>query len=92
MDLARFGCSRVGKPRKEKGNNMQNREMKAEYDFSKGERGKFHRPGAKLNLPVYLDEEAFAFVERIARSKNADISSVVNELIHTDKRLAEVIQ
>gem|GEM_PF-3756216 len=26
--------------------------MKQEYDFSKGERGKFFRENAKLNLPV----------------------------------------
>jgi len=28
--------------------------MKKEYDFSKAERGRFYRPNAKLNLPVYL--------------------------------------
>ena len=31
--------------------------MKKEYDFSKGERGKFYRPGAKLNVPVYLEPD-----------------------------------
>ncbi len=31
--------------------------MKKEYDFSKGERGKFYRPAAKLNLPVYLEPD-----------------------------------
>ncbi|MBS3920752.1 MAG: hypothetical protein KG012_17910 [Deltaproteobacteria bacterium] len=31
--------------------------MKKEYDFSKGERGKFFRPGVKLNLPVYLEPD-----------------------------------
>ena len=31
--------------------------MKKEYDFSKGKRGKFYRPGAKLNLPVYLEPD-----------------------------------
>jgi hypothetical protein len=31
--------------------------MKKEYDFSKGERGKFYRAGAKLNLPVYLEPD-----------------------------------
>jgi len=66
--------------------------MKKEYDFTKGVRGKFHRPGLKLNLPVYLDEEALAFVQRIARKKKTDISSVVNELILSDKRLAEAIE
>jgi hypothetical protein len=31
--------------------------MKKEYDFSKGERGKFYRSDAKLNLPVYLEPD-----------------------------------
>jgi hypothetical protein len=66
--------------------------MKKEYDFSKGVRGKFYRRGLRLNLPVYLDKEALAFVERIARKKKTDISSVVNQLILSDKRLAEVIE
>ena len=44
-----------------------------------------------LRLPVYLDEEALAFVQRIARKKKIDVSSVVNELILSNERLAEVI-
>jgi hypothetical protein len=64
--------------------------MKREYDFSKGVRGKFHRRGARLNLPVYLDAEALAFVQRIARNKGMEVSAVVNQLILTDKRLAEM--
>ncbi len=66
--------------------------MKKEYDFSKAERGKFYHPDIKLNLPVYLDDEAFAFVDTIAKNKNTDVSSVVNELIRTDMKLAEVIK
>lgn len=31
--------------------------MKQEYDFSKGERGKFFRPNIQLNLPVYLEPD-----------------------------------
>lgn len=41
---------------------------------------------------IYLDQEAMAFVQRIARKKKTDVSTVVNELILTDKRLAEVIE
>ncbi len=66
--------------------------MKRQYDFSKAVRGKFYRRGTKLNLPVYLDEEALAFVQEIASKKRTDISAVVNELIHGDKRLAETMQ
>ncbi|HSB69061.1 MAG TPA: hypothetical protein VLT62_07000 [Candidatus Methylomirabilis sp.] len=61
------------------------------YDFSKGARGKFYKPGIQFRMPVYLDKDAFAYVQRIARRKKSDISTVVNELILTDKRLAEVI-
>jgi len=31
--------------------------MKKEYDFSKGERGKFYKPDVQLNLPVYLEPD-----------------------------------
>ena len=66
--------------------------MKKEYDFSQGERGKFYRPNAKLNLPVYLDEEVLAFVQRIARRRKTDLSSVVNQLLRSDMQVAEVLK
>jgi len=34
--------------------------MRDEYDFKKGERDKFDRPGAVLELPVYLDQKVHA--------------------------------
>ena len=66
--------------------------MKKQYDFSQAERGKFYRPGAKLNLPVYLDEEVLAFVQRIAEKREADVSSVVNQLLRSDMQLAEAME
>jgi hypothetical protein len=66
--------------------------MREEYDFSKGERGKFFRPDQKLNIPIYLDEEVSAFVERIAIKKGIDRSSVVNELLKGDMKIAEVTE
>ncbi len=71
---------------------MASERMRKEYDFSKGVRGKFYRPGLKLEIPVYLDDEAMAFVQRIARKKKTDLSAVVNDLILSDKRLAEAIE
>ena len=61
--------------------------MKREYDFSKGQRGKFYRPGVTLNLPVYLDAEVLAFVQRIAKKRGTDLSSVMNRLLRTDMQL-----
>ncbi len=31
--------------------------MKTEYDFSKGERGKFYNPKAVFNLPLHLEKD-----------------------------------
>ncbi|UCF82004.1 MAG: hypothetical protein JSV50_12395 [Desulfobacteraceae bacterium] len=66
--------------------------MRKEYDFSKGERGKFYHPDMKLNIPVYLDEEVSAFVDKIASKKGIDRSSVVNELLKGDIKLAEAME
>ncbi len=53
--------------------------MKKEYDFSKGERGKFFRPDAELNIPVYLELQVAEAVREHARKRNTNIGSVVNE-------------
>lgn len=66
--------------------------MKKEYDFSKGERGKFYNKKAKFNLPVYLEPKALSFVESIAEKKNSDITTVVNDLIKMDMKIAEYIE
>jgi hypothetical protein len=66
--------------------------MNKEYDFSKGERGKFYKPNVKLNIPVYLDSVAYSFVEKIAEEKQEDVSTIVNKLIKTDKKIADMTQ
>ena len=58
--------------------------MRAEYDFSHAERGKFCRENAVLRLPVYLDRESMEFVLSMVRRRKKDVSTVVNELIHQD--------
>jgi len=58
--------------------------MKKEYDFSKGERGKFYRKDMKLNIPIYLDEQISQVVEKIASKKGIDRSAVVNQLLKED--------
>jgi hypothetical protein len=42
--------------------------MRPEYDFSKGERGKFFRSDAQLRLPIYLNADVQAYLaERAGR-------------------------
>jgi hypothetical protein len=66
--------------------------MKEEYDFSKAARGKLYRPDAKLNIPVYLEDEVRAFVQAIAEKRNTDYSSVVNQLLRGDMKLLETMK
>jgi len=71
---------------------MSRDKMKNEYDFSKGERGKFYRRDARLELPVYLEPDNMTFVESIAREKKQDISKVVNDLIRSDRAIADILK
>lgn len=66
--------------------------MRDEYDFSRAERGKFYRPDMRLNLPIYLDDEVMAFVEKLAQKKGTDMSSIVNKLLRGDMMISEVMQ
>ena len=49
--------------------------MKTHYDFSKGERGKFHRPDAVFRLPVYLDEKVQSYLVAKAEAKGVESMS-----------------
>jgi len=58
--------------------------MKKEYDFSKGERGKFYHPEAELNLPVYLEPEVADFMGKIAGEKGTNLETLVNDWLRRD--------
>jgi cytidylate kinase len=56
--------------------------MKPHYDFSKVERGKFYRKGARLRLPIYLDSQLQQRLERIAQRNGQDLGVIVSNLRH----------
>ena len=64
--------------------------MKKEYDFSRGERGKFYNPDVELNLPIYLDREIADFVQKLSVEKKIDRSQVVNKLLRKDMEIIEL--
>ena len=66
--------------------------MKKQYDFSKGERGKFHKPNLRLNIPVYLDPKLQKSVEEIARRKGQEIGAVVSHIVRKEVELIEEMQ
>jgi len=58
--------------------------MKKEYDFSKGQRGKFYQPGVELNVPIYLEPDVAKVVRQRARKKDASVGAIVNEWLRKD--------
>jgi hypothetical protein len=66
--------------------------MKKEYDFSKAERGRFYRPGAKLNVPVYLEPRIEARLASAARKRGEDVGTLVNRLLKREIELAEALR
>ena len=60
--------------------------MKKEYDFSKGERGKFFRPDIELNIPVYLEPRVAEAVREHARKRHTNMGSLVNEWLRKSLR------
>lgn len=71
---------------------MPDSDIPAEIDFSKGVRGKFHRPGARLHLPVYLDDQVQIHLAALANRKGVDFSVLVNDLLRKDLELIEMAQ
>ena len=61
--------------------------MKREYDFSKAERGKFYRRGAKMILPIYLEATLQKQLEPLARSQGKGIGDVVNDILKNQVQL-----
>ena len=65
--------------------------MKEEYDFSNAERGKFYRPDAQLNIPVYLDQDIENWFAEKAKANGVNLQSLVNELLRKDKSLIQEV-
>jgi len=58
--------------------------MKSKYDFSKAERGKFFKPDATLQLPVYLDPDVSKFINKLAAEKKTDSQRLVNDWLRAN--------
>ena len=67
-------------------------DMKKEYDFSKGTRGKFYRRNVRLNLPIYLDADIAEFVEQYAKQKKVDSQTVVNNILRSNKEMIQALR
>jgi hypothetical protein len=66
--------------------------MRKEYDFSKGEKGKFFKENIVINYPVYLEPKNLKFIQEIADKSKSEISKIVNKLIENNIKLAKVLK
>lgn len=66
--------------------------MKPEYDFSRGQRGKFYRTGAIFKLPVYLDQDVQSYLAAKAQSKGVELSDLVNDLLKKEIEIIEAVK
>lgn len=53
--------------------------MKAEYDFSKGARGKFYNARAEFVYPIHLDADVSDRISHLAETDGIDLQTLVNE-------------
>lgn len=65
-------------------------DMPAEIEFAHGVRGQFYRPGARLSLPVYLDDQVQATLAALASAKGVELSTLVNDLLRKDIELIDI--
>ena len=65
--------------------------MKDHYDFSVAERGRFYRPDAVFNLPVYLEPDVNDFLTRLAEQKKIAVNDLVNELLRADMNIIQSV-
>ena len=63
--------------------------MKQEYDFSKGERGKFYKSDLELRIPVYLQKDISEFLQKLASEKGTDVETIVNDWLRRNISLVE---
>lgn len=65
--------------------------MKKEYDFSKGERGKFYRPDTELYLPIYIEPDMMEVLRKLSKKKGVEVATIVNDWLKKDIFIVETI-
>jgi hypothetical protein len=60
--------------------------------FKGGERGKFYRPSASLELPVYLNEQVQAYLSEKADGKGISLNDLVNDLLPREIEIIEAVK
>ncbi len=66
--------------------------MKRQYDFKGAPRGKFYKPNAVLQIPIYLDEGVQSYLSTSADKKGISLSELVNDLLKREIAIIEAVK
>ena len=66
--------------------------MKDNYDFSKGERGKFYNHSAEFSFPIHLEPDVDAKINDIAEKSGVDVQTLVNDWLRANLKVVESLQ
>jgi hypothetical protein len=66
--------------------------MNVQYDFSKGERGKFYREEAILNIPIYLDPDVEEAMQSLTQTTDQNLGKLVNDWLRNNIEMIRSVQ
>ncbi|WP_346293383.1 hypothetical protein [Sphaerothrix gracilis] len=66
--------------------------MKADYDFSKGERGKFYNAQAEFSFPIYLEPDVSEMISRLADENGLEVQELVNEWLRSNLKVISSVR
>lgn len=66
--------------------------MKAEYDFSQGERGKFYNAQAEFSFPIHLEPDVDERMSQLAAENGIDVQVLVNEWLRANLKVIESLR
>ena len=66
--------------------------MTEQFDFSKGDRGKFYRQDAVLHIPIYLDPDVEQAIQAMAESTGQNMGALINDRLRNNIDLIHSVQ
>ncbi|MBX3002018.1 MAG: hypothetical protein KF893_26065 [Caldilineaceae bacterium] len=66
--------------------------MKAEYDFSRGKRGRFFQEDAVLRIPIYLDPDVAQAIQSLAEGSEQTMNALVNDWLRNNLAMIHSVQ
>ena len=72
---------------------IEDDDMPAEVDFSKGVRGLHHiPPGAKVFLPASIERSVWQYFSKKAEEKGVDLSELLTDVLKRDIEINEALK